>query len=250
MTGDGNGSERRWAALILAAGRGKRMGGGRAKVLFEVAGRTMLDWVLDAARSAGAARIVVVVGHDRQRVAASLPRDAECVVQERPLGTGDAVRAAEGALSGWPGDLLVLCGDVPGIRPGTLRKLAEEHAAREAACTVLTMELEDPRRYGRVLRDESGRVRAIVEAADATKEELATRELNGGTYAFRARDLFATLPRLSNENAQGEYYVTDVVKLMIGDGLMVAALRSDDPRECMGGDTPEALEAIRAEWGR
>jgi bifunctional UDP-N-acetylglucosamine pyrophosphorylase/glucosamine-1-phosphate N-acetyltransferase len=210
----------------------------------------MLDWVLDAARSAGAERTVVVVGHDRERVTASLPPDAEWVVQERPLGTGDAVRAAEGALSGWPGDLWVLCGDVPGIGPRTLRRLAGEHAAREAACTVLTMELENPRRYGRVLRDESGRVRGIAEAADATDEELRTRELNSGTYAFGARELFATLPRLSSENAQGEYYLTDVVRLMIADGLAVAALRSDDARECMGGDTPEALEAIRAAWGR
>jgi len=246
---NGEKTANQWAALILAAGKGRRMGGTRAKVLHEVAGRSMLAWVIDAARAAGAARTVVVVGHDRESVIASLPGGTEWVVQEKPLGTGDAVRAAEGVLGRWPGGLWVLCGDVPGISPGTLRRLAARHVETGASCTVLTMVLEDGGRYGRVVRDGSGNVAKIVEFGDASEEERAVRELNSGTYAFRAHDLFETLPRLSNRNAQGEYYLTDVVRLMLQDGKIVASVEAVDPRECMGGDTPEALEAIRAAWG-
>ena len=240
-------SGREWAALILAAGRGKRLGGGAPKVLREVGGRPMLAWVIDSAREAGASRVVVVVGHERERVVAALPRGVDWVVQAEPRGTGDAARSAEGSLGDWKGDVWVLSGDVPGIRADTLKKLAAEHRSSGAACTVLTMELEDPKRYGRVVRDETGRVKRIVEFADATDDEKANRELNSGTYAFRAADLFAVLPRLTNENVQGEYYLTDVVRLMIEDGRTVAAVTAADPGECMGGDTPEALEAIRAE---
>jgi len=232
------------AALILAAGRGKRLGGGRAKVLREVAGRSMLEWVIDAARGAGAERIVAVVGHDREAVVEALPTDAEWVVQSTPRGTADAVRAAEGVLGDWPGIMWVLCGDVPLMRASTLAGLAEHHLKAGAACTVLTMELDDPARYGRVVRDTDGRVRRIVEFADATDEERGVRELNSGTYAFGAKELFATLPRVSDGNAQGEFYLTDVVRLMIEDGLDVEAVRTDDPRECVGGDTPEALAAL------
>ena len=141
----------------------------------------------------------------------------------------------------------MLCGDVPGIRAETLSKLAAEHRSSGAACTVLMMELEAPKRYGRVVRDASGRVERIVEFADATEDEKSVRELNSGTYAFRAADLFAVLPRLTNENAQGEYYLTDVVRMMIEDGRTVAAVTAAAPGACMGGDTPEALETIRAE---
>ncbi len=249
-------SNREWAALILAAGEGRRLGGGAPKVLREVGGRPMLAWVIDSAREAGASKVVVVVGYERERVIAALPSGVDWVVQAEPRGTGDAARSAEGSLGDWKGDVWVLSGDVPGIRADTLKKLAAEHRSSDAACTVLTMELEDPKRYGRVVRDdrddrddrdETGRVKCIVEFADATEDEKAVRELNSGTYAFRAADLFAVLPRLTNENAQGEYYLTDVVRMMIEDGRTVAALRAADPGECMGGDTPEALEAIRAE---
>lgn len=261
-----------WAALVLAAGEGKRLRqgqeGGVPKVLREVGGRPMLAWVIDSARRAGASlgleRIVVVVGYRRESVIAALPDGVEWVVQEKPLGTGDAVRSAEGSLGDWPGDCWVLSGDVPAIKPRTLEKLAREHRSSGAACTVLTMDpsggfKKAPRcdrrdqaavwdKMGRVVRDGEGRVARIVECADATEEEKSTSELNSGTYAFRAADLFGALPRLTNENAQGEYYLTDVVRLLIEDGRTVAAVEADDPRECMGGDTPGALSAIRAAW--
>ncbi len=244
----GSESKQPWAAVVLAAGKGTRLGGGKAKVLREIAGRPMIAWVIDAAREAGATKTVAVVGYDREAVVEALPQGVDSAVQEVPRGTGDAVRAAEAALAEWPGDVWVLCGDVPGIGAGTLAKLAATHRDAGASCTVLTMRPEDPARYGRVIRDEAGRVARIVEFADATEEQRAVRELNSGTYAFRAKDLFAALPRLSSDNAQGEYYLTDVVRLMIDDGLTVAAVEADDARECMGGDTPEALAAIRAAW--
>jgi bifunctional UDP-N-acetylglucosamine pyrophosphorylase/glucosamine-1-phosphate N-acetyltransferase len=241
-------SSRGWAALVLAAGEGRRLGGGVPKVLREVGGRPMLEWVIDSARGAGASKVVVVVGHGRESVVAALPGGVEWVVQDAPRGTGDAVRSAESALGGWPGDCWVLSGDVPGIRQGTLTALAAEHRSSGAACTLLTMELEDPKRYGRVVRDGRGRVARIVEFADATDEEKAIGELNSGTYAFRAADLFATLPRLTNGNAQGEHYLTDVVRLLIDEGHVVAALKAAEPRECVGADTLEALTALRAAW--
>ncbi len=233
-----------WAALILAAGRGTRLGGGMAKVLRLVAGRPMIDRVVDAARGAGATRTVAVVCCDREAVVEALPRDVEWVVQAEPRGTADAVRAAEAALRGWPGNLWVLSGDVPGIRSSTLGRIAKRHVESGAACTMLAMELGEPSRYGRVIRDAARRVARIVEFADATEEERACRELNSGTYAFGAKELFAALPRVTNDNAQGEYYLTDVVRLMIEDGLRVEAVKVDDPSECTGGDTPEALAAI------
>jgi len=210
----------------------------------------MIAWVLDAARDAGASRVVAVVGYDREAVVEALPQGVEWAVQEAPRGTGDAVRAVEGELGDWPGDVWVLSGDVPGIGAETLRRLGSTHRDANAACTVLTMRPEDPARYGRVIRDKGGRVARIVEFADASEEEKSVRELNSGTYAFRAKDLFATLPRLSNDNAQGEYYLTDVVRLMMDDDRTVAAVEAEDARECMGGDTPEALAAIRAAWSK
>jgi bifunctional UDP-N-acetylglucosamine pyrophosphorylase/glucosamine-1-phosphate N-acetyltransferase len=237
-----------WAAVVLAAGRGKRMGGGRSKVLREVAGRPMVAWVVEAARRAGAETVVAVVGHDREAVIEALPAGTEWAVQETPRGTGDAVRAAASSLPHRPGGVWVLCGDVPGIRAETLARMAAHHRDAGAACTVLTMELDDPGRYGRIVRGEGGRVQRIVEFADANETERALREVNTGTYAFGGADLFDALPRLSNDNAQKEYYLTDVVGLLLAEGKTVAALRTDDARECMGGDTPEALEAIRAAW--
>jgi len=243
-----NDAKSEWAAIVLAAGRGKRMGGDRAKVLHEVAGRPMISWVIDAARGAGATKVIAVVGYAKETVIAALPEGVDHAVQEVPQGTGDAVRAASAHLEGWRGNVWVLCGDVPGTSAGTLRGLADLHEQSGAAATLLTMELEDPKRYGRVIRDGNGRVARIVEFADATDDERAVKELNSGTYAFSAPDLLEALPRLSNDNAQGEYYLTDVIGIMIADGKTVAAHKTNDPRECMGGDTPEALAAIESAW--
>ncbi len=235
--------ERGLAALILAGGMGKRMGGKRAKALYRVGGKAMLERVLDAARASGCERIMVTVGFDREKVTASLPDWAEHCIQEEQLGTGHAVMCAAGALQGWPGDVLVLCADVPLITPRTLKDLAERHRESGASCTVLTMRVPPPSSYGRVVRDESGRVTRIVEAKDATEEEARIEEVNSGTYVFKAEALFATLPGLTNDNSQGEYYLTDVVAMIIQDGGAVGAAEAEDARELLGVDSPERLAA-------
>lgn len=232
------------ACAVLAAGRGKRLGGGRAKVLREVAGRPMLAWVLDSARQAGAEPVVVVVGYDREAVVASLPEGVKWVVQEEPMGTADAVRRTEGLLGDWPGEVWVLCGDVPGTRPRTLRALRSARRGSDASCAMLTMEVDGENRYGRVIRNGSGAVAGIVEYADATEEERSVTEVNAGTYCFLARDLFGVLPRISADNAQGEYYLTDAVRLLIEDGKKVEALKAPDTCECLGADTLDAIEEL------
>lgn len=240
------------AGLVLAAGLGKRMGGRSAKALYRVGRQTMLERVLDSARASGCERIVVVVGYEREKVIALLPRRAEYCVQEEQLGTGHAAMCASGAFEGWSGDVLVLCADVPLIRPATLKRLLERHKGSGAPCTVLTMGVPPPSSYGRIVRDGRGRVVRIVEARDATEEEARIDEVNSGTYAFDSEALFSNLPRLTKDNAQGEYYLTDVVSMIIRDGGAVEALRAEESRELMGVDSPESLaaaETLLEEWG-
>jgi len=232
------------AAVVLAAGLGKRMGGRRAKALFRVGERTMLERVLDAALASGCEKVVVIVGFDRESVVALLPDGAEHCVQEEQLGTGHAAMCAREAFEGWSGDVLVLCADVPLVRSRTLKNLVERHREWGASCTVLTMRVPPPSSYGRIVRDECGRVMRIVEAKDATDEEARIDEVNSGTYVFDSEALFTTLPRLTNDNAQGEYYLTDVVSLIIRDGGALSAVEAEDAGELTGVDSPERLAEV------
>jgi bifunctional UDP-N-acetylglucosamine pyrophosphorylase / glucosamine-1-phosphate N-acetyltransferase len=226
------------AAAVLAAGLGKRMRSSRPKVAFEVCGRPMVRHVLEAARSVGVERTVVVVGHGREDVEKALDGvpGVSFALQARQLGTGDAVRAALPALDGFEGTLLVLCGDVPLIRGETLAGLLREHHARGAACTVLTTVLPAGGGYGRIVREpaETGGLVAIREARDASPVELALREINTGLYAFDVAALREALPRVGNANAQGEYYLTDVPSILLRDGRTVAAVRCDAAEEVLG----------------
>ncbi len=167
-------------------------------------------------------------------------------MQERPLGTGDAVRAARAALEGSAGDVLVLNGDVPALTGETLRALVEEHRAAGAAATVLSFEPADARAYGRVVRGGDGRLARIVEAADASPEELALGEVNSGIYAFRAQKLWPALERLEPHNAQGELYLTDTLGLLVGDGETCAVQLAADPVEVEGINTRVELAAAAA----
>ena len=238
--------EKGLAAVVLAAGLGKRMGGGRAKALFRVGKKTMLERVLQVARASGCEKVVVIVGFDRESVVSLLPDGTEHCVQEEQLGTGHAAMCAREAFEGWTGDVLVLCADVPLLRSRTLKGLVERHREGGASGTVLTMRVPPPSSYGRIVRDEHGRVARIIEAKDATDEETRIDEVNSGTYVFDAEALFGTLPRLTNDNAQGEYYLTDVVSLMIGEGGTVIALEAEDARELTGVDSPERLAEAEA----
>jgi len=230
------------AAVVMAGGLGTRMKSATPKHLHPLLGRRMVDWVVRAAQDAGVARVVVVASPD----GANSYDGVEVAVQREPLGTGDAVRAAREALAGTNGDVLVLNGDVPALLPETVRELVATHRAANAAATVLSFEPPDVRAYGRIVRDGDGRLARIVEAADASPEELALRELNSGIYVFRAEKLWPALERLEPHNAQGELYVTDTLGLLVGDGDTVAVHTAPDPFEVEGINTRAELAAVAA----
>jgi bifunctional UDP-N-acetylglucosamine pyrophosphorylase / glucosamine-1-phosphate N-acetyltransferase len=206
------------AAVVMAAGLGTRMRSAVPKHLHPVLGRRMVDWVLVAAAEAGLDPIVVV--------AAPQTRDGfegyEVAVQETPLGTGDAVRAARGALEGRADNVLVLSGDAVLLTGEMLRDLVAVHLEAGAAATVLGIEYEDARNYGRLVRGADGTLQRIVEARDATPEELAIREANSSIYVFESRKLWPALNRIEAANAQGELYLTDAIGLLVSDGERVA----------------------------
>jgi bifunctional UDP-N-acetylglucosamine pyrophosphorylase/glucosamine-1-phosphate N-acetyltransferase len=230
------------AAVVMAGGLGTRMKSVTPKHLHPLLGRRMVDWVVQAARDAGVARIVVVASPDT----ADAYDGVEVAVQQTPLGTGDAVRCASEALAGAAGDVLVLNGDVPALTPELVRALVETHRRENAAATVLAFEPEDTRAYGRVLRDAGGRLARIVEAADATPEELALGEVNSGIYIFRAADLWPVLERLEPHNAQGELYVTDTLGLLVAGGETVAVHTAPVAWEVEGVNTRVELAFVAA----
>src|SRR5262245_42037450 len=200
------------AIIIIAAGKGTRMRSPLAKVLHPLAGRPLLTDVLDVAQALLPQRLVVVVGHQAEAVRQVCePYGVTCVVQEPQLGTGHAVAQAEPVLGDFPGDVLVLYGDVPLLQPATAQALCDEHRHQQAAVTVLTAVLDNPGGYGRILRDAQGRLARIVEERDATDAEKAVHEINSGVYCLQAPFLFPALRRVDRQNAQGEQYLTDVV---------------------------------------
>jgi bifunctional UDP-N-acetylglucosamine pyrophosphorylase/glucosamine-1-phosphate N-acetyltransferase len=224
------------AAIVLAAGEGTRMRSALPKVAHEILGVPLVRYVVDAARTAGVGRVITVIGHGAEAVGA-LVADTEIAVQDRQLGTGHAVRCAESTLAGFEGPVLILAGDVPLLRSDTLVQLVEKWRETEAACVLLTALFPDPTGYGRIVRDDAGGVAAIVEHKDLTPEHVVTNECNAGVYCFDAALLFSALSRVTPSNAQGEYYLTDVVSLLRADGLTVEALTLADPDESHGINT-------------
>jgi bifunctional UDP-N-acetylglucosamine pyrophosphorylase/glucosamine-1-phosphate N-acetyltransferase len=230
------------AAVVMAGGLGTRMHSATPKHLHPLLGRRMVDWVIAAAAAAGGDPVVVVTSPDA--------RDAfegvTVAVQEQPLGTGDAVRAARAALAGFDGDVLVLNGDVPALSAEVIDALLAEHRDANAAATVLSFEPSDPRAYGRIIRTSNGGLARIVEAGDATPDELAVREVNSGIYVFRADKLWAAIERLQPHNVQGELYVTDTVGHLVDDGDTVAVHGAPDPVEAEGINTRVELAEAAA----
>jgi bifunctional UDP-N-acetylglucosamine pyrophosphorylase/glucosamine-1-phosphate N-acetyltransferase len=239
-------------ALVLAAGQGTRMKSDLAKVLHPMAGRPLLAWVLDALDTLGPDRVLVVVGHQRERVMERFAdRGLEWVIQAEQRGTGHAVMMAAPALEGFAGTLLVVCGDTPLLGAATLDGLLEQHARSGAAVTVLSMRLPDPGGYGRIVRDAAGALSAIVEQRDATPAERALDEVNSGNYAFDYPALAGVLAALGSHNAQGEYYLTDTVGLLRARGRGTEARCAPDYRELLGVNSPEQLaEAERIHLAR
>jgi UDP-N-acetylglucosamine diphosphorylase/glucosamine-1-phosphate N-acetyltransferase len=234
-------------ALLLAAGKGTRMRSDLAKVLFPLEGRPLILHVVDAAGLAGFPRIIVVVGHQHEAVRAALAgRRVEFALQAEQLGTGHAVAQAAPLLAGTTGDLVVLAGDAPLVRAGTLRDLVARHRQTRAVVTVLTAMHPAPQGYGRIVRGKTGGITAIVEDRDLAPEQRGLREINSSIYAFRWPFLEAALPRLGTRNEQGEYYLTDAVEMAFAAGERVEGVVAEDYREIMGVNTPEHLEEARA----
>jgi UDP-N-acetylglucosamine diphosphorylase/glucosamine-1-phosphate N-acetyltransferase len=231
-----------FATIILAAGQGKRMGSDLAKVLHPVCGDPMLAHAVAAARTAGSQRIVVVVGHQAERVRAQFQEaDLRFAEQRQQLGTGHAVLQAREILADYQGTIVILCGDVPLIRPETIRELYGRHRSSGATVTVLTTIPPDPAAYGRVVKDAQGRVLKIVEHRDASPAERRIGEINTGIYCVESGFLFPAVAGLGNRNAQGEYYLTDIVEIARQQGLPVGASLAADPMEVMGINTSEEL---------
>lgn len=235
------------AIIVLAAGKGTRMGTpGIAKVLNRVGGRPMIAHVLDTAFSINSHKLIVVIGFDSDSVRSSVGYShptADFVHQHEQLGTGHAVLQCEDALADFNGDILILSGDVPLLREITIRSLLTTHQQTGAEATVLTTRVSDPTGYGRIERDEKGNFIGIVEHKDATDGQLGITEINTGIYTVKSSVLFPALKELRADNAQGEYYLTDIIKLLSEQGLSVYSVETANPLEAAGVNTPAELEA-------
>jgi bifunctional UDP-N-acetylglucosamine pyrophosphorylase / glucosamine-1-phosphate N-acetyltransferase len=235
--------------VILAAGQGTRMRSALPKVLHPLCGRPLIGWPIAAARAAGAQKVVVVGGPDRV-LAPALSQQAEDVVlavQEEPLGTADAVLSAAPHIER-DAPVVVLSGDVPLLTAHDLRALAQAHTEHQAAATMLTMVLDDPTGYGRVVRGPDGAVERVVETkkpGDATPQELEIREVNGGIYAFQGGKLLDALQRVTPDNAQGELYLPDVLPILRAEDEIVAAHVADDPSAALGINDRGDLARVR-----
>ncbi|MGB4441287.1 MAG: bifunctional UDP-N-acetylglucosamine diphosphorylase/glucosamine-1-phosphate N-acetyltransferase GlmU [Coriobacteriia bacterium] len=222
-------------ALILAAGEGTRMKSALPKVAHRILGLPMVTHVVRATRAAGVERVVVVTGHGAHTVEALLADSGvEFVRQEEQHGTGHAVLCAEPLLRGHDGSLLVIAGDCPLFTPETLAALIAEREREGAAAVVLTTRLADPTGYGRIVRAGIGGITAIVEDRDLKPEQRRITEINTSTYCFDSHALFGHLRKLENANAQGEYYLTDMIGVLRGEGLTVGALEAADATETLG----------------
>jgi bifunctional UDP-N-acetylglucosamine pyrophosphorylase/glucosamine-1-phosphate N-acetyltransferase len=243
------------ASVILAAGQGTRMRSRLPKVLHPILGQPMMFYSLAAAREATGSSPLVVVGHGQDAVRQAVGEGTRFVVQEEQLGTGHAVQQAAAALKGQADYVLITAADMPLLTADTLEGLVGEQRKHEGPISMLTLNSERPRGFGRVVRDEEGNVRAIVEEAQASPRQLEIRELNAGVYCFEALWLWENLPRIPL-SPKGEYYLTDMVALAVEDGLSVRAIKTDDPGEVIGVNTrvhlaeAEAIlrERINRQW--
>jgi bifunctional UDP-N-acetylglucosamine pyrophosphorylase/glucosamine-1-phosphate N-acetyltransferase len=240
-------STQRIDAIIMAAGKGTRMGGDLPKVIHEVAGKPMVHWVVKACKEAGAQRCILVIGYKGELVREALTgvEGVEFVEQTEQLGTAHAVQMAEPAFEGQPiGDLFVLAGDGPLIRAQTLSRLVEVHRRTNAAATLATSVIEDPTGYGRIIRTADGSFDAIVEQKDATEEQLAVQEVNPSYYCFDGQKIFKTIDQISSNNAQGEYYITDAPGLLKGQSQTVTVVDAVPPEDILSINNPDQLATV------
>lgn len=239
-------------AVVLAAGKGTRMGSDLPKVVHEAAGKPLVVWVVDALREAGVLDVIVVVGHRADLVEACLEGlpGVSFAVQRQQRGTGDAVAAAAGRIRELADarsprrPVVIVCGDSPMLRPESVRGLLARFAELDASCLLGTAVTATPEGLGRIVRDPAGRFERIVEEKDATPAERAIHEVNMSTYVFAAEDLLEALGKLDNANASGEYYLTDCPAILLAAGRQVDAVASLDSSESLSVNTPSQLEAV------
>lgn len=248
------GSNQLLAAVIMAAGQGKRMQDPtKPKVLYPLAEKPLVSYVISLCQQLGCDRTIAIIGYGRDQVQSYLQEAfpfVETAIQDQQLGTGHAVQQAEASLNGFEGDILVLSGDVPLLTIETARNLITQHKTSNALATVLTVDLENPHGYGRIVRSGGSTLEKIVEEKDATDDIRKLREINSGIYVFNAQALFPALSGLSNQNAQGEYYLTDVFASIIAEhgSDRVAVYKGTDPIEVSGVNTKDQLLELEAEF--
>ena len=221
-------------AVILAAGKGTRMKSKLYKVLHPVAGEAMVQHVIDSVKNAGVETVVTVVGHGAEKVKDTIGHASQFVHQEEQLGTAHAVKTAKDILGNSKGTTIVVCGDTPLISDETISSLLTFHENENAVATVLSAKVSNPFGYGRIIRDKSGLVSEIVEQKDATEGQVEVNEISSGIFAFDNEKLFETLEKVQNDNAQGEYYLPDVIRILKEEDEKVAAYITDDVDGIMG----------------
>ncbi|MGA1842000.1 MAG: bifunctional N-acetylglucosamine-1-phosphate uridyltransferase/glucosamine-1-phosphate acetyltransferase [bacterium] len=228
-------ADRELVGIILAAGDSTRMKSETPKVLHPILGHPMLEYIIKSLRGTGIKKLLVVIGFKKEKVVNMFRDfDIEFVTQEERLGTAHAVLQTLPFLAGLNGDCIITCGDTPLIRKQTLRDIYQKHIDESADLTILTAHLDNPTGYGRIMRDERGRVAGIVEEKDATKEQRNIKEVNTGIYCFKIEILFNLLDRIGNENKQGEYYLTDCVSLARNEGLNISNHLLEESLEIYG----------------
>ena len=250
-------------AIILAAGKGTRMRSDLPKVLHEVGGRPMVCAVVDACRDAGCQRVVLVVGYKQELMYEAMAKQPkswlagiEYAIQSEQMGTGHAVRCAEGVfaedLKAGKGkrDVFVLAGDGPLIRGATLKQLLSRHRQHGAQASLATSVIDDPTGYGRIIRDREGRLQKIVEHKECSPEQLAIREVNPSYYCFDLTTLFGTLAKVKRNEQSGEYYITDVPAMLLGEGKRVEVIDAVPPEDVLSINTPEQLADVDAIYRR
>ena len=235
-------------AIVLAAGKGTRMKSDLPKVLFPVRGKAMINYVLDALDRAGVDEIIVVVGYRQEMVRAAVESrpNVKFVEQKELLGTGSAVSYCRDELKGFEGPVFIIAGDNPLLQSSSVSRLFEEYEKNDASCILGTVHKDDPTGMGRVLRDEQGNFIGVVEHKDATDEQRKIKEINISYYIFNAPDLLASLDSLRNNNAQREYYITDVPKILLDSGKKILALPILQEIEALGVNTQEDLAKVEA----
>ncbi len=239
------------AAIVLAAGKGKRMKSDIPKVLHRIHGRSMIAMVVDTLKTLEFDKIVVVVGFKGEMVEKELEGCPVTIVwQHEQLGTGHAVMMARDALADFDGTTLIALGDVPFLSVATIESLFATHARTDAKATCLSAIVDDPTGYGRIVRDgDSDIIKEIVEHRDASEEILQINEINSGTFCFDNRLMFETLTRIDNDNSQGEYYLTDCVKILYNNGFRVSVARAANADEGLGVNSAEQLEELARKFG-